>query len=646
LDADAALEIGLAEHQGKEGLHVSKQPALVIYGSRLAYHFVISYEGENVGQWWYYVDAHTGELILRYNNIRFAAPDESNGVHTTVSGNRLAGEGGGSVSMTGFYEFFTFSGGSGNYFLYNFDKKWGIYDSKVGDWEQQGSDNWGTTDRHAISCGKNFEDIQKYVSTVLKRDSFDDEGTFARANVHATGSDCPNNAWWAPKTADWHFCDGDGVNYADQCVLDVAAHEFGHAITEQTSELVYQNESGALDESYSDIMGALVEFYYQTDNRGSYPNTSHGTADWLFDEDTAIKKGFTRDLRDPHRGDQPSYYGGTYWYSGSGDYGGVHANLGVQNHAFYLLAEGCSGSCVNDGHSYSPITGIGIEAAGKVTMRANMHYLTSKAEYIDAREAWIDAAADLGYPTDTVKQVWDAVGVKQNDVEAFVTRFYWECLGRKPDPKGLSDWTKGLTDGVHTGADVARHFINSTEFQDKYYSDEEYLEILYYAFFDRPPDPVGWNFWLGELKAGKSRGYVLDGFLRSQEFYDLCWKYGIFPHKVAAFVYRFYDECLDREPDRKGLEDWTKGLLDGVHTGADVARHFINSYEFQSKNFSDEEYIEILYWAFFNRAPDPFGKNFWLGELNAGKDRGYVLEGFLKSDEFRKLCEDYGITPY
>jgi hypothetical protein len=231
-------------------------------------------------------------------------------------------------------------------------------------------------------------------------------------------------------------------------------------------------------------------------------------------------------------------------------------------------------------------------------------------------------------------------------VEAFVTRFYWECLGRKPDPKGLNDWTNGLTDGVHTGADVARHFINSTEFQGKNHSNEKYLEILYKAFFDRPADTAGKNFWLGELNAGKKRGYVLDGFLRSQEFYDLCWKYGIFPHSAAAFVYRFYDECLGREPDRKGLEDWTKGLLDGVHTGADVARHFINSYEFQSKNFSDAEYIVILYWAFFNRAPDQAGENFWLGELKAGKDRGYVLDGFLKSDEFSKLCEDYGITPY
>ena len=69
----------------------------------------------------------------------------------------------------------------------------------------------------------------------------------------------------------------------------------------------------------------------------------------------------------------------------------------------------------------------------------------------------------------------------RSDVENFVTRFYWECLGRAPDAKGLQDWTNGLIDGVHTGDDVARHFTESIEFKGKNYSNDQYLEILYGA---------------------------------------------------------------------------------------------------------------------------------------------------------------------
>lgn len=70
INADTALQIGLNEQQGKAGIEVSKKPILVIYGNNLAYHYVISHEGTDKGQWWYYVDAHTGKLIFRYNNIQ------------------------------------------------------------------------------------------------------------------------------------------------------------------------------------------------------------------------------------------------------------------------------------------------------------------------------------------------------------------------------------------------------------------------------------------------------------------------------------------------------------------------------------------------------------------------------------------------
>ena len=104
--------------------------------------------------------------------------------------------------------------------------------------------------------------------------------------------------------------------------------------------------------------------------------------------------------------------------------------------------------------------------------------------------------------------------------------------------------------------------------------------------------------------------------------------------------------CLDRDPDAAGLQGWTDNLLNQVQTGADVAKGFIYSQEFISKNTSNDEYLTILYKAFFNRDPDQAGRDVWLSELNSGRDRGYVLNGFLGSQEFITLCEDDGITPF
>jgi hypothetical protein len=116
--------------------------------------------------------------------------------------------------------------------------------------------------------------------------------------------------------------------------------------------------------------------------------------------------------------------------------------------------------------------------------------------------------------------------------------------------------------------------------------------------------------------------------------------------KVAGFVTRFYQLCLDRDPDQAGLNDWTNNLLNNILTGADVAHGFIDSKEFLEKNTTNEDYLTILYKAFFNRDPDTAGLNIWLAELVAGKDRGFVLDGFLYSQEFAELCEAYGINPY
>lgn len=209
------------------------------------------------------------------------------------------------------------------------------------------------------------------------------------------------------------------------------AHEFSHAWTENTSNLVYLNEAGALNESFSDIMGATVELLNQQDDHASYPNAAAGKGDWLMGEDIlrlpSIGYASLRDMRDPSNtatvgtgSEQPTKYKGTYWYSGTGDNGGVHQNSGVQNFFYYLLAEGGKG--VNDGLLYS-VDGIGLQNAARIAYEANTNFVTSEATYQTARQAWIDAAnaVNPAYAA-SVANAWDAVGVNEEIAyPAFVT---------------------------------------------------------------------------------------------------------------------------------------------------------------------------------------------------------------------------------
>ena len=244
---------------------------------------------------------------------------------------------------------------------------------------------------------------------------------------------------------------------------------------------------------------------------------------------------------------------------------------------------------------------------------------------------------------------------QRSPIEFFITRFYRLCLDRDPDAAGLEGWTNDLENQIQTGADVAEGFINSQEFINKNTTDEEYLQILYQAFFDRGPDQGGRNAWLAELmNGGTDRGDVLDGFIYSQEFSNLCANYGILAYQstrgpremIEDFVTRFYELCLDRSPDPAGLAGWADNLQNQIQTGADVAEGFIFSPEFMNKYTADEEYLTILYQAFFNRNADQGGWDAWMHELDSGMERGQVLNGFIYSQEFSGLCDNFGIKAY
>ena len=191
--------------------------------------------------------------------------------------------------------------------------------------------------------------------------------------------------------------------------LDVAAHELTHGVTESSSGLIYLNESGALNEAFSDIMGTSVEFYHQPVGAGI------GEADFLIGEDSIRSPGGglqgIRSMSNPRAFGDPDHY--SIRYTGTGDNGGVHINCGIANHAFFLAIAGGINRT-----SGLTVTGVGIanrEQIEKVFYRAFVFLLPANATFATARAATIQAARDLYGATSAaaqaVTQAWTAVGV-------------------------------------------------------------------------------------------------------------------------------------------------------------------------------------------------------------------------------------------
>jgi bacillolysin len=186
--------------------------------------------------------------------------------------------------------------------------------------------------------------------------------------------------------------------------LDVVAHELAHGVTDYTSQLEYQGESGALNEAFSDILGTSVEFFFQQ------AGTARGQADYLIGEDVFIPGGI-RSMSDPIIFEQPDHY--TRRYLGEEDNGGVHINSGIANHAFYLAIEG--GRNATSGLT---VTGVGNSNRAqieRVFYRAFTTMLPARATFSTARAATIRSAIDLfgaGSAVErAVTQAWNAVGV-------------------------------------------------------------------------------------------------------------------------------------------------------------------------------------------------------------------------------------------
>ncbi|MED5078183.1 M4 family metallopeptidase, partial [Geobacillus stearothermophilus] len=236
--------------------------------------------------------------------------------------------------------------------------------------------------------------VYDYYKNVHGRLSYDGSNAAIRSTVHYGRG--YNNAFW--NGSQMVYGDGDGQTFLPfSGGIDVVGHELTHAVTDYTAGLVYQNESGAINEAMSDIFGTLVEFY------------ANRNPDWEIGEDIytpGIAGDALRSMSDPAKYGDPDHY--SKRYTGTQDNGGVHTNSGIINKAAYLLSQGGV-------HYGVSVTGIGRDKMGKIFYWALVYYLTPTSNFSQLRAACVQAAADLYGSTsqevNSVKQAFNAVGV-------------------------------------------------------------------------------------------------------------------------------------------------------------------------------------------------------------------------------------------
>lgn len=387
LDTDQAIRIIRKDLQEKTKVRTLTKAELKLVGGtqskvdtlyyptadglyRLSYR--ISYRPNLVEEWIYFINAMDGTIIFRYNNTKGGWEKK------TFTGEDLNGV---RRSIHTAYDTDT-----NIYYLYNLAEEMCDLENENGVILIYDANFTNATNLEAEPCtSKNNEWSPLHVSTMwgitqtyhyfkntFDRNSLDGEGgnIFGIINMNdAETGDPMDNAYWNSS----YMCFGNGYKAFKPLAgaLDVIGHELGHGVIQHTANLEYNDQSGAMNESFADIFGAMID-----------------REDWLLGEDIVkpeiFPSGAMRDMSNPHNGCtsakenswQPDHT--SELYTGEEDNGGVHINSGILNFAYYKYA-----------------TATSKEEAEQVYYHALTHYLTATSRFTDLRLAIIRSAREL-----------------------------------------------------------------------------------------------------------------------------------------------------------------------------------------------------------------------------------------------------------
>jgi Zn-dependent metalloprotease len=245
--------------------------------------------------------------------------------------------------------------------------------------------------------GKTYE----FYNTVLSRNSVDDRGLRLDSSVHYSVQ--YDNAFWDGQQM--IYGDGDGELFNRFTIsLDVIGHELTHGVTQYTAGLQYSGQSGALNESMSDVFGTMVKQWAL--------GQSVDKADWLIGDGLLMPTVHGVALRsmknpgsaydDPRLGKDPQPKNMDSYVNTAEDNGGVHINSGIPNYAFYLAASAIGGNSWNK--------------TGKIWYNTLTKRLTSTADFQAAADGTVSSAGELfgaNSPEQTaVIKAWQKVGIR------------------------------------------------------------------------------------------------------------------------------------------------------------------------------------------------------------------------------------------
>jgi hypothetical protein len=209
-------------------------------------------------------------------------------------------------------------------------------------------------------------------------DSYDNNGATMKGVVDATNVNCPNATWNGTSV---NFCTGFGVD-------DVIGHEWGHAYTEYTNNLIYAWQAGAINEAYSDIWGETVDLlngFGDDDGQDTLRTGCNSSIRWQLGEERGNP---LRDMWMPScAGDPNAVTAANYWCS-EGDSGGVHTNSGIPNHAYALLVDGGT-------FNSETVAGLGFTKAAHVFWQAQSQYLSRTSDFSMLAAALQASCTDL-----------------------------------------------------------------------------------------------------------------------------------------------------------------------------------------------------------------------------------------------------------
>ncbi|WP_027954583.1 M4 family metallopeptidase [Halobacillus kuroshimensis] len=342
-------------------------------GYTLAYQVELQFAQPYPANWKVYINAESGEVLKAANAVHEATGTGTGVLGDTKSLNTYA------YNNT-YYLYDTTKPMSG--VIETFDNYGGQFSNLPGSYVTD-SGNTFTSERQKAAVDAHYYagEVFDYFYDTFGRESYDDQGSNIRSTVHY-GSNYNNAAWTGNQMI---YGDGDGSTFTYLSGADdIVAHELTHAVTDTTADLVYENQPGALNESFSDVFGYFVD-----------------SEDWLMGEDvyTPGRSGDAlRSMSNPNAYDQPDHMNEyrNLPNTEAGDWGGVHINSGIPNKAAYYT-----------------INSIGKSKAEKIYYRALTVYLTPNSNFSSAKQALEQSAQDL-YGSSTasaVTQAWNNVGV-------------------------------------------------------------------------------------------------------------------------------------------------------------------------------------------------------------------------------------------